>query len=65
MPSIQVIGLSATLPNIDAFCTWFSASLFVTHYRPISLSEYYCIQDSVFDRQGKVVFIPNSHGFPF
>jgi superfamily II DNA/RNA helicase len=34
---VQIIGMSATLPNIDQLAIWLNASLYVTSYRPVNL----------------------------
>ena len=37
---LQIIGLSATIGNVDALANWLHAQLFITHHRPISLSQF-------------------------
>jgi superfamily II helicase len=46
---IQLIGMSATLPNVDLLCTWLKAELYETDYRPIDLIEMIKIDKTVFD----------------
>lgn len=48
---IQIIGLSATLPNIDHFQKWLNASLYMSHYRPVPLHEYVKVGTTVYDKQ--------------
>eukprot|EP00434_Breviolum_minutum_P035670 symbB.v1.2.031581.t1/scaffold3682.1/size52094/4 len=39
-PEIQVLGLSATLPNVEDIAKWLKAVLYRTAYRPVPLQEY-------------------------
>lgn len=52
---IQIIGMSATLPNLELLANWLSAELFVTQYRPIPLNEYCLVGSKFFDKNGKLV----------
>ncbi|KAI0410319.1 P-loop containing nucleoside triphosphate hydrolase protein [Xylaria grammica] len=38
--SVQIIGMSATLANIEALSTWLDAHTYRTFYRPIPVQEY-------------------------
>ena len=44
---IQIIGMSATLPNLDLLATWLDADLYRTDYRPVS--EHVKVGKTLFD----------------
>ena len=50
---IQVIGMSATLPNIDTLAEWLSAQLYCTDYRPTPLKEMVKIGSTLYDTSFK------------
>ena len=39
-PTLQVIGMSATLPNVDGLARWLAAELYVTDFRPVPLDVF-------------------------
>ena len=48
-PHIQIIGMSATLPNIAEFGKWLSAHTFTTSFRPVPLKELIKIGNSLYN----------------
>lgn len=47
--NIQVVGMSATLPNLDLLAQWLTADLYRTDYRPVPLSECVKIGTAIYD----------------
>ncbi|XP_015110592.1 DNA polymerase theta [Diachasma alloeum] len=46
---IQLIGMSATLPNLDVLAKWLDAELFKTDFRPVPLKELCKIGVTLYD----------------
>merc|ERR1711965_339144 len=43
-PSLQLIGMSASLPNIGSLGTWLKADVFTTNFRPVKLVKYLVLE---------------------
>jgi DNA polymerase theta len=52
---IQIIGMSATIPNVKHLSNWLNATLFVSDYRPVPLTEFLKIDNEIVDKEGKLL----------
>ena len=52
---IQIIGMSATLPNLDLLARWLGADLYRTDYRPVPLAEMVKLGSQLLDSRMKVL----------
>ncbi|KFD52012.1 hypothetical protein M513_07144 [Trichuris suis] len=52
---IQIIGMSATLPNIEIYGKWLCSEIFRTDFRPIPLTEYLFSNGNFYTRNFELV----------
>eukprot|EP00850_Spirogloea_muscicola_P005539 SM000025S08434 [mRNA] locus=s25:718080:729951:- [translate_table: standard] len=52
---LQLVGMSATLPNTSVVATWLHAVMFETNYRPVPLEEYVKLGETIYDKKMKRV----------
>ncbi|KAI2638140.1 P-loop containing nucleoside triphosphate hydrolase protein [Xylaria nigripes] len=46
--SVQIVGMSATLANIEALSTWLNAHMYRTFYRPIPVEEHLVYEGNIY-----------------
>ena len=51
--SVQLVGMSATLPNLNALASWLGAQLYHTDFRPVPLQEMVKVGPNLYDTDFK------------
>lgn len=52
---VQIVGMSATLPNLEHVAKWLDGTLFVTKKRPVTLTQFFKRNDVIYDSAGNEV----------
>ncbi|KAF2076111.1 hypothetical protein CYY_002573 [Polysphondylium violaceum] len=52
---IQIVGMSATIPNLTNLQRWLRGSIYEGNFRPVPLTEYIKIGSDILDNSGKLV----------
>jgi hypothetical protein len=51
---LQIVGMSATLPNVDQVARWLDALLYKTSFRPVHLKQWVKVDRTLQDANGQV-----------
>ncbi|CAH2077166.1 unnamed protein product [Thlaspi arvense] len=52
---LQIVGMSATMPNVGAVADWLQAALYQTEFRPVPLEEYIKVGNTIYNKNMEVV----------
>ncbi len=52
---IQIVGMSATIPNLADLQKWFQGDMFTASFRPVPLYEHVVLKGCVQDKSGQIV----------
>ncbi|CAN0907001.1 Helicase and polymerase-containing protein TEBICHI [Linum grandiflorum] len=52
---LQIVGMSATMPNVGAVADWLQAALYQTDFRPVPLEEYIKVGNTIYDKKLNII----------
>ncbi|GAB2275633.1 hypothetical protein Dimus_010390 [Dionaea muscipula] len=52
---LQIVGMSATMPNVAAVADWLHAALYQTEFRPVPLEEYIKVGNCIYDKNMEIM----------
>ncbi|XP_059460849.1 helicase and polymerase-containing protein TEBICHI isoform X2 [Corylus avellana] len=52
---LQIVGMSATMPNVAAVADWLQAALYQTDFRPVPLEEYIKVGNTIYNKKMDIV----------
>ncbi|KAF3446459.1 hypothetical protein FNV43_RR11638 [Rhamnella rubrinervis] len=52
---LQIVGMSATMPNVVAVADWLQAALYETVFRPVPLEEYIKVGNTIYNKEMEIV----------
>jgi len=52
---VQLVGMSATLPNMSSYCRWMKADHFCSQYRPIDITSTLCVEGITFNTSKVII----------
>ncbi|XP_022754544.1 helicase and polymerase-containing protein TEBICHI isoform X4 [Durio zibethinus] len=52
---LQIVGMSATMPNVEAVADWLQAALYQTDFRPVPLEEFIKVGNTIYDKNMDIV----------
>ncbi|OMO91013.1 hypothetical protein COLO4_18706 [Corchorus olitorius] len=52
---LQIVGMSATMPNVEAVADWLQAALYQTDFRPVPLEEFIKVGNTIYNKNLDIV----------
>ncbi|KAG0498218.1 hypothetical protein HPP92_002909 [Vanilla planifolia] len=52
---LQIVGMSATMPNLAAVADWLQAALYQTDFRPVPLEEFIKVGNTIFNKKMEII----------